>query len=325
MSEATLLDGKPSEAAPAEPAKPAAPAPAEPTKPAASAEPAKPTALEANDWRKGIIEARAKGDDALAAKLTKKLERFADPGAILDSWEAATAELSAQGRVKIPGKDATDEDRATFNKALGVPATADKYDMKGILKAAVPEGMTADDNDKTFLTAAIAQLHEAGGVSASPAAVEAMARVYFDAKETALAQTLANEQTAKIEAEKTLKAEWGADYRANLQFANAGISAYGTPEMVEEILNWRAADGSLLGSNPAFMKLMASAGRHAAQDPLLLVASQIGGSPQSLQERKSAIMAMAYGTPDQQKQYDILAAPGGELEALVTKLAALAV
>ena len=61
-------------------AAPAAPAPAPAQKPIAAqateqaTPPAQATPSEVSDWRKSIVEARAKGDEAVATKLAKRNE-----------------------------------------------------------------------------------------------------------------------------------------------------------------------------------------------------------------------------------------------------------
>lgn len=62
-----------------------------------------------------------------AGSLPNLLERFAD------SQTAARAKT--EGMIKIPGEDASDEDRAAFSEALGVPKDVEGYGIS------VPEGL----------------------------------------------------------------------------------------------------------------------------------------------------------------------------------------
>lgn len=266
------------------------------------------------DWRKEIA-----GEDE---KLYKELERTADLKQLHKRLTDTQKELRDQGRVKIPGKDSTDEERAAFAKSLGVPATPDKYDMKAIMKAALPQGAQATDSDKEFITAATTKLHAMGGAAATPAAIEAMAKVYFDARDDAEATLIANAQLAKERTDKELKDEWKTGYKAEMQYCSAGVTALAGPEGVDAVRTIKLQDGSLLGDNKDFLKLMNKAGHLAASDPLFHSVSSLGGSAKDWESRKGEIMAMRTGTYEQRKQYETLSAPGGELDTINAKLSA---
>lgn len=273
--------------------------------------------VETSDWRKQIAAARAKGDDAAETKLLKRLERFADPGVIFDSLEEAQRTISAAG-VKVPGKDASDDEKKAFAKAIGVPEKPDGYG-----KPVVPEGRELSETDNKALAKIAETFHAKGGFAASPEAIKAAQEAFFTIQEDMQADLIANAATAKLDAEKALRAEWKGEYKANIEFAGAGMVQLIGRENADDFRMLQLADGSLLGDNPLFVKAMAAAGRLAGQDPLLWEASKLGNNPQSLMERKKQIQKLAYGTPDEVKEYNRLSAPGGELETLITKLDAL--
>ena len=304
-------------------AAPAAPASAPAQKPIASqatdqaTPPAQATPSEVSDWRKSIVEARAKGDEAVATKLAKRLERFSDPGVLFDSLEQTQRELHESGRIKLPGKEATDDERAAFAKALGVPEKPDGYAKA--FKLELPDGVTLDENDQAQIKGITEYLHAKGGFAAAPEVVKAAQELYVEMREAAQANLVAAGHQARLETEKALKAEWGNEFKPNLQFTAQGAKALAGND-ADELTSIRLENGVLLGDHPMFIKAMMQAGRMAGQDPLLWQASQMGGTPASLQERKTQIMKLAYGNADEQKEYNRLSAPGGELEALITKL-----
>lgn len=275
---------------------------------------------ETSDWRKSIVEARAKGDEAAATKIAKRLERFSDPGVLFDSLEQTQRELHESGRIKLPGKEATDDEKASFAKALGVPDKPEGYAK--LFKLELPEGVALDENDQAQLKSITEYLHGKGGFAASPDVVKAAQELYVEMRENAQAGLVASAQEAKMKAEQALKAEWGNEFKPNLQFTSQGLTALAGRD-AGELSSVQLADGSLLGDNPLFVKAMMQAGRLAGQDPLLWAASQMGGTPSSLKERKNEIMKMAYGNADEVKEYNRLAGPGGELEAIITKLDSL--
>lgn len=300
---------------------PAPPAPAKPAtivQSAPAADPADPApAPEVAEWRKSIAAARAKGDPAVEAKILKRLERFADPGVIFDGLEEASRTLTDQSRIKLPGKEATDEERAAFNKALGVPEKAEDYAK--LFKLNLPDGVTLDETDQAQLKSITEYLHAKGGFAASPEVMKAAHELYVEMRENTQASVVASAQEAKVAAERALKSEWGPEFKVNLEYTAQGLRSL-AGNNADELASTRLADGTMLGDHPMFVKAMMQAGRVAGQDPLLWAASQMGGTPASLKERKAQIMKMAYGNADEQKEYNRLAAPGGELEALITKL-----
>lgn len=275
------------------------------------------------EWRKAIVEARAKDDPAAVEKLTKKLERFNDPGAMFDAIEESQrkiSELTAKGTLRIPGADATPEDITAFHKALGVPEKDDGYKID--YKAAAGADYTPDDADKADLAALTKLLHAEGGLAASPASVQAVAKAYFAMKEQVVAQAEVTAQTEEARTEKTLKQEWGSDFTANMGFAKQGAKALFGANW-NDLKNVRLPNGEYLGSSKPMIEAMARAGRIMGQDPLLSAMAGLEDKPQGLESRKSEIMSWARGTPDQRKKYELAQRPGGELEAINAKLAVL--
>lgn len=261
------------------------------------------------DWRKEIA-----GEDE---KAMKGLERFPDLKTLHKAFEDNQKALRDSGRIKLPGKDATDEDRKAFAKSLGVPDKPDGYKID--LKAVLPEGMTLDDTDKANLKSITEFLHGKGGVAASPETVAAATELFAKLKEDSVAALVAVEEQTRAATDKELKASWGSEYKLNMNFANAAVSALFGDADVEEILDWRRDDGSRLGDNKAFLRAMATAGRALAVDPVFSATMTMAGDPKTVDERIKEIQAYRHGTPDQKREYDKLSSAGGELETLYAK------
>lgn len=282
------------------------------------------TTQQQSDWRKAIIEARAKGDEAAAKKLEAKLGRFNDPGNLFDSLEESQrkiTELTAKGTLRVPGADATDEDKAAFSKALGVPEKPDGYKID--YKAVTPDGYEVSDADKTDISAIAAALHAEGGTAATPAAVNAAAKVYFGMKAEAESNRLANALKARATAKSELQSQWGGDYTENVGLSNAGAQAtFG--KAWNEVRTIRLEDGTFLGDYKPLIEAMAMAGRMAQQDPLFAKTHQMTGDVRSIDQRIKEIRALrTSGKSADQAEYARASAQGGELHVLIRKQADL--
>jgi len=293
----TVLETPPAAAAPAPAAAPPAAPPAPAPAPAAAASPPEPPATSppepapAFDWRKDIA-----GDDE---KLFKNLERYPDLKTFHKAFDDTQKALRDSGRVKLLGKDATDEDRKAFAKAVGIPEKADGYKIK----LELPEGVTLDENDQAQMKAITEMLHARGGMAATPETVKAAHEIFVEMRETAQAALVAAGQKAHEDTLKTLKGEWGADFKNNMGYAQAALTGLFGKETAGEILNMRLEDGTKVGDWAPFLRAMTTAGRQLAQDPLFLPTNSLQGDPKTLAARKAEIYALRTGDAAQQKLY----------------------
>ena len=131
------------------------------------------------------------------------------------------AKRAVSGMVNIPGDSATAEQKAAFNKKMGVPDKADGYEFK--VPDGSPDGMFSDD----AMTAFRSDAHELGVPKAK--AEELFSRFagrQVEAYNGAMTTQNQNDQT-QLDA---LKKELGADFDSTLALANKAV-AYANPEM----------------------------------------------------------------------------------------------
>lgn len=268
--------------------------------PAAKAEAAPAETSETSsdyDWRGKLA-----GEDA---KFRKELDRFTDEGSFAKAYKEVRSKATDPRRVSIPGDDATDDDRAAYAKARGIPETADKYEIK----VKPPQGYEPTDTDKERLTDITAFLHAKGGVYADPAVVNAAHELYYREAETAVAYAVA---TAARQAELTNEALgklWpGPEKARNVGFAKAAAAHYFGKEW-SEIADMQFADGSLLGDNVSFIKALARVGRETMEDPIFLEAGRNGAdASKSIQSELEGLLSLRasnrakYNSPDVQKR-----------------------
>jgi hypothetical protein len=220
----------------------------------------KPVATPANwpdDWRD-----RLAGEDA---KFRKRLDRFADPGALAKSYTQLETKLSSgQMKPAAPGKDATAEDVAAWRKDAGIPETPEGY------LEHLDKGLVIGEDDKAAIGEFLKDMHAA---NADPAAVKQAVGWYYKNFESIQAEQAQKDDAVRQESEEALRAEWGADYRRNVNIINAHLGT--APEGVKDaFLNARDANGVPLASNPKLLSWML--GQALAENPAATVVP--GGS-----------------------------------------------
>ena len=288
----TVVAEAPAQAAPA----PKASAKAVPAK--AEAAPAETSDTSSDyDWRGKLA-----GEDA---KFRKELDRFTDEGSFAKAYKEVRSKATDPRRVAIPGDDATDDDRAAYAKARGIPETPDKYEIK----AKPPQGYEPNDTDKERLTDITAFLHSKGGVYADPAVINAAHELYYREAETAVAYAVA---TAARQAELTneeLGKLWpGAEKARNIGFAKVAVAHYFGNEW-SEIADMQLATGALLGDSAPFIKAWAKVGRETMEDPIFLEAGRNGAdASKSIQSELDGLLSLRatnrskYNSPETQKR-----------------------
>lgn len=193
-----------------------------------------------DDWRSRF----AGGDESKTARL----QRYASPQAIADALIAAQNKLRS-GEVKpVLGKDAKPEELAAFREAHGIPETPDKYDIKDLDIAA---------EEKPLVEKFLASAH---GVHMTPEQVKTSLAAYSEIAEAARNDRAVKDQEAKNAAEDALRAEWGQEYRVNLNLITNLLDA--APEgLRDKLLRGRLADGTPIGSSPEALRFLAGLAR----------------------------------------------------------------
>lgn len=211
------------------------------TKPVATTETTetKAEAKPADDWRAKL----ANGDD----KELKRLARFASEA---DVWKAyrELEKKKSSGELKTPfPKDGTPEEITLWRKENGIPEAPDKYDLT------LDNGLVIGEEDKPFVDKFVSAMH---GTNATNEQIKAALNAYY---------SMTTEQQQAMEAADVdfqdsslaeLQAEWGGEYKRNINVLNNFISS--APDTVKEMINSARYDGKVIGDHPEFVKWMAS-------------------------------------------------------------------
>jgi hypothetical protein len=226
------------------------------------------TAAATADWRSAIT-------DPEHVEFAKRLTSPADAVKVaLDLRKANSA------MIRVPGKDATAEDKAKFYKAIGVPEKAEdyKFDL----------GREPTEADKAIQSkiAAVALEHgvPATAMAGISKAVAEMAQAAKDEENrVAVAAREANEAS--------LRKEWGSDFDANKTLASRAVQAFGEvkshPEVVE-LFEKTIVNGQKLGDHPVLMRIFGNIGRRMGEGEFI---GAVGADQrQSLQSELNEIM-----------------------------------
>ncbi len=213
------------------------------------------------DWRE-TYAAKIAGDDEKAEKrILKKMKRYIDPPALFSkAWEL-DAIFSEGGLVKIPGKDAKEDDVAAFNKAMGVPEKAEDYfkDIK------LDNGAVIGEADKPLAESFAAAVHKMG---ATPDVVSAGMNWYFSNMEEQAAVLDESDNKFRVESNQELKDEYGPAFS---RYTNSISSLFSTTpggtdvdaegSLIGRLLGGRMADGKIIGNDPDMVRFLVSMSR----------------------------------------------------------------
>jgi hypothetical protein len=178
----------------------------------------------------------------------KSLDSIKDVGGLAKGYLHAQSMVGAD-KVPIPGQWATSDDWNMVYDKLGRPADADGYELE------MGEGVEADAGMVEWFKKTS---HDVGlsGPQAQKlmAAYNEMQGGRTQTATDAVAQTRSN-------AELELKREWGQAYDQRIGYATAVLQNFDAEDMAE----LRMSDGSLMGDNPAVVKLMSKVGQFIAE------------------------------------------------------------
>ena len=225
------------------------------------------TVREADDWRGSITD----------PKLKNFSDRFATPA---DAAKAAfDLRQKLSNAITIPGENASDEDRAAFRKAVGVPDTPEGYEVR--VPDTLPENIRAMQETpqaKGRVSEFLKAMHEAGAPKA--AAEKAVAMFYQYLGEDAESMGKASEKTLDT-ADQAIRKEWGRDYDANLNAANTAFREFAPGTDFKDELGrfvYMGPDESRRGlpanADPAMLQMFATVGRRMSEDGFMATTSE---------------------------------------------------
>jgi len=213
------------------------------------------------------------------------ITRHKDVSSLAKEYVNAQALIGRKG-VILP-KEGDPNDQARFFKELGRPETPDAYNLG---EFAPPEGLAWDaELQKGMLSA----FHEAG---LSDAQVQKALSAYANLSASTVGAMHEQVEASRRNNEAGLRREFGHAYEARMNLASRAVRQF-AGDGADELLQSRLADGSALGDNPGFIRLLMKAAETLGEDAFQSDATLSGASnhtPASAQQE----IAKLYADPE---------------------------
>ena len=191
-------------------------------------------------WMNGMTTEQ-KADADLIKSVSKFEKGIPD---LVGSYAALEKKLSQA--VSVPNETATEEEKARYRKAIGVPEKSEDYKLGEI---SLPEGLAVDEAmQKDFLKI----VHTAGlNVAQASGIYQWYMKTYGE--QFAAAQKVV--KTTQAEATTALRGELGADFDAAQTLKERSFEKYGTPHVAKLF----ALSG--IGNDPEVIKMFINIGK----------------------------------------------------------------
>ena len=265
-----------------------------------------------DDWREKMAEHIAAGDQKIYKKELARLQRVSDPTGVYGNFRELDNRLNGGGLIRIPGKDAKEEEIAAFQKAIG---WADKPEEM-MDQIALADGAVLGEDDKPVMTEFLGAIH---GSTSAQDFVSKAANWYFQRQEQMAAEMDEADFDFKDQSVQELKEEWGAAYKRRAGaiasvFATApgGTDAKNEEGVYHRLINARTPDGKVVGNDPDILRWL-----DAIRNEINPVASVVedGGGTQSVQAELDKIKGLRQSDPQkywsnetQQREQELYAA-----------------
>ena len=183
----------------------------------------------------------------------KSLQNFQDMNGFVKSYLSAQR-LVGLDKIAIPNHLATDDDWDQVYQKLGRPNNPNEY------KYNLPQESKLDDNS---LKAFSEHAHKLGLL---PKQADGIINYYNELANASVIDANSKAETSRLEAEKTLRQEFGPAYNNKINAAkNLASATLGDDFLSNTIL----ADGSKLGDNPTVVKAFANLASKLSEDTIV--------------------------------------------------------
>lgn len=220
----------------------AAPSPAAATATPAVAAPAPVEGYWPTNWRDTV----SKADE----KKLATLQRYASPEKALEALFSAQERIRSGELKPVLKKDASADELNEWRTAHGIPVTADKYDLGKDFKL--------DESDQETASELFKAAHES---NQTPDQIKSTLKALKALQDKSVADMIASDKLKQQQSEDTLRAEWGPEFRLNINLAHSLLDGAATPGLKAKFLDARLPDGTLVGSSPEMLGLLVQLSR----------------------------------------------------------------
>lgn len=193
-------------------------------------------------WRQELA-----GEDV---KALKQLERYQSPKDIWNKARALEQRISSgELRSSLP-KDASPEQVNAWRSENGIPEAPDKYDIK-FGDGGLPEA------DQPVISEVLKVMHSK---NLNNDQAKSVVDWYYDAVARQAEERQEKDKEFAAQAQEELRAEWGADYKPNVNMIN-GLVSMAPPEVQDLIKGARLGNGDPFLAHPGAMQWLAGMAR----------------------------------------------------------------
>lgn len=207
-----------------------------------------------DDWREKLAEHISAGDKKAYNKELTRLKRVTDPAGVYGMYRELDNRLNSGGLIKLPGKDAKDDEKKEFQKAIGWTEKPEEM----LEKIALQDGTVLGDDDKPVLNEFLGTVH---GATSAAEFVSKAAQWYFAKQEKAAADMDNADDDFHRQSISALKEEWGPSFnRRKSAIASVFATAPGGSDWKNEeglfarLAGGRTSDGKKIGDDPDFLR-----------------------------------------------------------------------
>lgn len=254
-----------------------APAPAvdSSVKPLAAAVAADVPASAPANWPENWRDKFAAGDE----KLMTRLGRFNSPEDVWKSYRALEQKQSSGELKKSLPDNPTPEDLKAYRQDNGIPESFKDY------KVNPGDGIVIGESDQPLVDKFLEKMH---GKNASEGHVNAALSAYYELIQDQEAAQVEGDKSYRKESEDALRAEWGSEYRANVNSLET-LFTDAPDGLKDRLYGARFPDGRLLGDDADALRWMTKIVREI--NPVATVVPSGTNQMQSLTTEMSALEA----------------------------------
>lgn len=200
---------------------------------------------EATDWRTSIAD----------EKLREHAGRFNSIDDLVKGNLDQRSKLSQA--IVPPGKDASPEEVAAYNKRMDIPETAEGYGLTS-------GSEDPSEGDKAFMGWAANLFHTQKMTAAQAKGVN---EAWNEFQTNLAKEKIAEDDKYAAESDAALRTEWGPDYDANKSYAERAFDKIADAD-AEGLRNIETKDGKYLLDDPRMLKIFAKLGREMGEGNL---------------------------------------------------------
>ena len=208
-------------------------------------------------------------------KADKNLQGITDINQLAEQFSNAQKLIGKKTINKIPGQDATEEERQSFFRELGVPDNPEKYELN---TESVPEGAELDEN---LLNNFKDTAHK---LNMTPDQAQGLMDWFHQQTGQSLQEAQQQNEQQKQEAMQALKQEWGRDFDKNLQVANKLVDKYELSGILDQ---------EKLSNSPDLAKALNQIAKDMGEDQNINTPKGSGISAQDAKAKADEIMGDA--------------------------------